>query len=145
MSCALSIHQKECQKSLGCALYIRCTLSKNTVHCLCHKKVFIVYCTYILILSVYALSVMRDDGPKGLKSIACMKIQSCVRQYLTVYSFNVPARLRSVMEKEKLQKLILESTYPPVPFVLGSFSPGVERLVQEAKALTAIYAEVRNE
>ena len=26
-SCALSIHQKECRKSLGCALYIRCALS----------------------------------------------------------------------------------------------------------------------
>ena len=26
MSCALSIHQKECRKSLGCALYIRCAL-----------------------------------------------------------------------------------------------------------------------
>ena len=27
MSCALSIHQKECRKSLGCTLYIRCALS----------------------------------------------------------------------------------------------------------------------
>ena len=26
-SCALSIHQKECRKSLGCALYIRWALS----------------------------------------------------------------------------------------------------------------------
>ena len=26
-SCALSIHQKECRKSFGCALYIRCALS----------------------------------------------------------------------------------------------------------------------
>ena len=26
-SCALSIHQKECRESLGCALYIRCALS----------------------------------------------------------------------------------------------------------------------
>ena len=26
-SCALSIHQKECRKSLGCPLYIRCALS----------------------------------------------------------------------------------------------------------------------
>ena len=26
-SCALSIHQKECRKCLGCALYIRCALS----------------------------------------------------------------------------------------------------------------------
>ena len=26
-SCALSIHKKECRKSLGCALYIRCALS----------------------------------------------------------------------------------------------------------------------
>ena len=26
-SCALSVHQKECRKSLGCALYIRCALS----------------------------------------------------------------------------------------------------------------------
>ena len=26
-SCALSIHQKECRKRLGCALYIRCALS----------------------------------------------------------------------------------------------------------------------
>ena len=25
--CTLSIHQKECRKSLGCALYIRCALS----------------------------------------------------------------------------------------------------------------------
>jgi hypothetical protein len=37
-------------------------------------------------------------------------LHSCVRQYLTVYSFNIPARLRSVMEKETLQKLVLEST-----------------------------------
>jgi redox-regulated HSP33 family molecular chaperone len=63
-----------------------------------------------------------------------MKIHSCVRQYLTVYSFNIPVRLRSVMEKKTLQKMLLESAYPPpVPSVLGSLSPGVEEPVQEAE------------
>jgi hypothetical protein len=34
LGCALSIHKKECRKSLGCALYIRCALSiENTVLC----------------------------------------------------------------------------------------------------------------
>jgi len=51
----------------------------------------------------------HDDGPKVLKSIAFMKIHCIVRQYLTVYSFNIPARFRSVMQKETLKKLILES------------------------------------
>jgi hypothetical protein len=36
------------------------------------------------------------------------------------------------MEKESLQKMVLESM-PPVPSVLGSLSPGVEQLVQEAE------------
>jgi hypothetical protein len=36
MGCALSIHQKECQKSLGCALYIGTRyLPENTVIALC--------------------------------------------------------------------------------------------------------------
>jgi hypothetical protein len=31
--CALSIHQKECQKSLACTLYIKCTLSIHQKEC----------------------------------------------------------------------------------------------------------------
>jgi hypothetical protein len=56
------------------------------------------------------LCIQPDDGPEGLKSIACTNVHSCVQQYLTVYSFNIPAKLRSVMEKEMLQELVLEST-----------------------------------
>jgi len=35
MWCALSIHQKECRKSLGCALYIRCALSIEKYGTIC--------------------------------------------------------------------------------------------------------------
>ena len=34
-SCALSIHQKECRKSLRCTLYIRCALSIEKYGILC--------------------------------------------------------------------------------------------------------------
>ena len=42
-SCALSIHQKECRKSLGCALYIRCALSIEK-----YGKFTLLICAYVV-------------------------------------------------------------------------------------------------
>jgi hypothetical protein len=45
MGCALSIHQKECQKSLGCVLYISARyLSENMVIQVTNKALHIINC-----------------------------------------------------------------------------------------------------
>ena len=62
MSCALSIHQKECWKNLGCTLYIRCTLSieKYGIMYYCH----IVNQTQSLAFAGTSSNMMATSGCK---------------------------------------------------------------------------------
>jgi hypothetical protein len=46
------------------------------------KKIIYVLCFHFYIKFLYTES---DDGPKGMKCVAYMKIHSCVKWYLPVY------------------------------------------------------------
>jgi hypothetical protein len=73
IGCALSIHQKECRKSLGCALYIGARyLPENTVICAstCLVSVFPQWRTVNIVtqFNVYVAQSKQKNTDYGLNS-----------------------------------------------------------------------------